>query len=188
MKNRSFKEMIPNILTGSRIFGTIPVLILLCCVGSSPTVQLVTFLLIVVLSLTDCLDGNLARRFNCVSDFGKNFDPLADKWFAVLYIPMVHLGMIHFLPVALLLIRDITVTDLRAQAAKQGKVIAAHLSGKIKTLVSFPLLCLMIAAVPVENGYLSLFQPLGPYLYWIGGVLLSILSIWSGIDYYLKFE
>ena len=142
----------------------------------------------VALALTDCVDGRWARHFGCVSDFGRHFDPLADKWLTALYVPIVSWGMIHFIPVTLLLVRDITITDLRARAAKQGKLIPAHLSGKIKTAISFPLLCLLIAFVPVEGSYFSAFHWLSPYLYWIGGLLLSIVSLWSGIDYYSKFR
>lgn len=188
MKTRSLKKKIPDILTAVRVVGTLPALLLLCFIHFSPAIHFLTFMLVVFLAFSDYLDGWWARRFNCRSNFGKHFDPLADKWLASLYIPLVAFGMIHFLPVVLLWLRDITITDLRAQAIREGRIIAAHLSGKIKTMISFPLLCLLIAVTPVEGSWLKDFNFLAPYLYWVGSLLLSVVCLWSGLDYYIRFK
>ena len=172
---------IPNILTITRLLLTVPILILFCWIGDSPKIHLMIFTLVAIAASTDWLDGWWARRFNCISDFGKIHDPLADKWLAVLYIPLVSIGMIHFLPVALLWIREITSTHLRIGATKP---MPARLSGKIKVIISFPLLCLLIAGIPVENSYLWVFSYLNGFSYWVGGILLSAVCLWSGIDYY----
>ena len=174
---------IPNILTTLRLILTIPLLILFHWVGASANIHLLVLSLTILAALTDWFDGWYARKFDCVSEFGKIYDPLADKWLAVIYLPLVYLGMIHFLPVALLWIRDITSTYIRSL---QTKAVPARLSGKIKTAISFPLLCLLIAAVPVTGGYLGFFSHLAGFLYWAGGITLSIVCVWSGIDYYYQ--
>lgn len=176
-------KYIPNVLTIMRLVLSLPILVLLSFVQTHPKIHLVVVLLVVAAALTDWFDGWYARKFDCISDFGKIHDPLADKWLAALYVPMVALGMIHFLPVAILWIRDITSTSLRNTS---DKVIGARLSGKIKTAISFPLLCLLIAAIPIEGSYFGLFTFFAGFLYLVGGTILSVVCIWSGIDYYIN--
>ncbi len=137
----------------------------------------------IIASLTDLFDGWFARKYNCISDFGKNYDPLADKWMTALYLPMVAMGMIHFMPIALLWIKDITSTHLRSISKKP---ISAMLSGKIKTAISLPLLCILILLMPVENGYFESLNLLDIFFYYIGGTLLAVVSIWSGLDYFYQ--
>jgi len=139
--------------------------------------------IVVITALTDLIDGWWARKFNCISDFGKIHDPLADKWIVTIYLPLVMLGMIHFLPVALLWIRDITSTYVRSQS---NKIIPARTSGKIKSFISFPLLCLLTAAIPVEGSYFGFLVNINEFLYYFGGILLSIVCVWSGFDYYYQ--
>jgi len=160
----------------------VPILILFFWIKDSPQIQLLVLALVVIATITDWLDGWWARKFNCISDFGKTHDPLADKWLVTLYIPLMAMGMIHFIPVTLLWLRDVTTTHLRS--IYDGP-LPARKSGKIKTAISFPLMCLLIATIPVTNGYLTIFTYLGGFLYWIGGITLSLLCIWSGIDYYI---
>jgi len=177
------KKQIPNILTVLRLVLVVPIMVLFFWIQTSAQIQVWVLALTILASLTDWLDGWSARKFNCVSDFGKIHDPLADKWLTVLYLPLVALGMIHFLPVTLLWLKDITSTYLRGLAAKP---VAAKLSGKIKTAISLPLLCLLIAAIPVEEGYLGIFIFMKGSLYWVGGILLSLACLWSGLDYYYQ--
>ena len=155
------KQHLPNILTASRLVLTIPILLLFLVIDNSPNVQLLVLILTIVAALTDCIDGYLARKWNCVSDLGKTLDPLADKWLVILYLPLVAKGVIGFLPVALLFLRDLSITYLRGQS---GTVIPAKLSGKIKTTISLPLLCCLIAALPVPNSNLAYFPSFLPSL------------------------
>lgn len=174
-------RQIPNILTTARLILTLPILIMLYFAPTSPQLHLLALLLVIIASLTDWLDGWYAKKFNYISNFGKNYDPLADKWLTALYLPMVALGMIHFLPVALLWLRDITSTHLRSLSREP---IAAKLSGKIKTAISLPLLCVLVFLMPVANGYFEIFNFLDGFFYWVGGILLSAVCIWSSLDYY----
>lgn len=177
------KNQIPNILTTTRLFLALPILILLYFAQTSPKIHLLVLLLVIIAALTDWFDGWYAKKFNYTSDFGKNYDPLADKYLTVLYLPLVAMGMIHFIPIALLWLRDITSTHLRSLAKEP---ISAKLSGKIKTAISLPLLCILILLMPVKNGYFEIFNFLDGCFYWVGGILLSIVCIWSGLDYYYK--
>jgi len=177
------KKNIPNILTSFRLILTPPILILIYVAPSSPKIHLLVITLVITSCLTDWLDGWYAKKFNCISDFGKNYDPLADKWLTVLYLPMVAMGLIHFLPVALLWLKDISSTHLRSLSAKP---IAAKFSGRVKTAVSLPLLCILIILMPVENGYLEIFDFTREFFYWLGGTLLSAVAIWSGLDYFYQ--
>ncbi|MDO8669202.1 MAG: CDP-alcohol phosphatidyltransferase family protein [Candidatus Buchananbacteria bacterium] len=177
------KNQIPNILTTTRLILTPPLLILLYFAQTSPKIHLLVIFLVLVVCLTDCLDGWYARKFNCISDFGKTYDPLADKWLTTLYLPLVAMSMIHFIPVALLFLKDITSTHLRSVSSKP---IPAKLSGRIKTAVSLPLMCIFIFLMPVENGNFEIFHFLNGFFYWIGGILLSLVCIWSGIDYHYQ--
>jgi len=176
-------KQIPNILTALRLLLVLPIIILFFWLPTSAQIQFWVLMLVILASVTDWLDGWYARKFNCISDFGKVHDPLADKWLTVLYLPLVALNMIHFLPVAFLWLRDITSTHLRSLAAKP---VAAKLSGKIKTAISLPLLCLLVAAVPVEGSYFGFFIFMKGLFYWVGGILLSLVCLWSGVDYYYQ--
>lgn len=175
------KNQIPNILTTSRLILTLPIIILLYFAQTSPKIHLLALALVITAALTDWLDGWYAKKFNCISDFGKNYDPLADKWLTAIYLPLVAFNMIHFVPVALLWLRDISSTHLRSLSHKP---IAAKTSGKIKTAISLPLMCILVLLMPVENGYFEIFNFLDGFFYWVGGTLLSVVCIWSGIDYY----
>jgi len=118
-------------------------------------------------------------KWNCVSDLGKTLDPLADKWLVILYLPLVAKGVIGFLPVAILFLRDLSITYLRGQS---GTVIPAKLSGKIKTAISLPLLCCLIAALPVPGSRLAYFQSWQVILD-IAAYVMAMACVWSGWDY-----
>lgn len=181
--DRTLKNQIPNILTSARLILTLPILILLYFAQTSPKIHLLALLLVILAAITDYIDGWYAKKFNCISDFGKNYDPLADKWMTALYLPLVAVGMIHFIPIALLWLKDITSTHLRSLSHKP---IPARLSGRIKTAVSLPLLCILVLLMPVENGYFEIFHFLNGFFYWVGGILLSAICIWSAIDYHYQ--
>jgi CDP-diacylglycerol--glycerol-3-phosphate 3-phosphatidyltransferase len=96
--------------------------------------RLIAALIFVIASLTDFLDGYLARKYDLVSDFGKLMDPMADKILvASALIGMVQLGRITVWPVAIILAREFLITSFRSLAASKGLVIAASIWGKIKT-------------------------------------------------------
>ena len=134
--------------------------------------------LFILASLTDFLDGYIARKYNLVTDFGKLVDAIADKILvnSVLII-LAAQGFIHPIIPVIVIIRDSVVNSIKMLAASQGKVVAAIKSGKIKTA------CLMVGIV------LTLFYNL-PFELWnisVAKVLLfiaTILSITSGVQYF----
>jgi len=134
--------------------------------------------LFIIASLTDFLDGYIARKYNLVTDFGKLVDAIADKILvnSVLII-LAAQGFIHPIIPVVVIIRDSVVNSIKMLAASKGKVVAAIKSGKIKTA------CLMVGIV------LTLFYNL-PFELWnisVGSVLLfiaTILSIVSGVQYF----
>ena len=134
--------------------------------------------LFIIASLTDFLDGYIARKYNLITDFGKLIDAIADKILvnSVLII-LAAQGFIHPIIPVVIIIRDSVVNSIKMLAASKGKVVAAIKSGKIKTA------CLMVGIV------LTLFYNL-PFELWnisVAKVLLfiaTILSIVSGVQYF----
>lgn len=139
---------------------------------------IISGILFIIASLTDFLDGYIARKYNLVTDFGKLVDAIADKILvnSVLII-LAAQGFIHPIIPVIIIIRDSVVNSIKMLAASKGKVVAAIKSGKIKTA------CLMVGIV------LTLFYNL-PFELWnisVARVLLfiaTILSITSGVQYF----
>jgi len=188
---------LPNKLTIARIIMSILIIIIL--IGGSYITSLFGFeipklfvnesividlkyiiagVLFILASLTDFLDGYIARKYNLITDFGKLMDAIADKILvnSVLIILSAQ-GFIHPIIPVIIIIRDSVVNSIKMLAASNGKVVAAIKSGKIKTA------CLMVGIV------LTLFYNL-PFELWnisVGSVLLfvaTILSIVSGVQYF----
>jgi len=134
--------------------------------------------LFVIASLTDFLDGYLARKLNLVTTFGKFIDPLADKLLVMTALIMLTTdGIIPLWITVIILSREFIVTGIRLVAAPTGKVIAASNLGKYKTAST------MIALI------LLLMHPYGDWYYNIGIIILYIglvLTVVSGIDYFIK--
>lgn len=134
--------------------------------------------LFIAASLTDFLDGYIARKYNLVTDFGKLVDAIADKILvnSVLII-LAAQGFIHPIIPVVVILRDSVVNSIKMLAASKGKVVAAIKSGKLKTA------CLMVGIV------LTLFYNL-PFEIWnvaVADVLLliaTVLSVVSGVQYY----
>ena len=139
---------------------------------------IISGVLFVIASITDFLDGYLARKFDLVTDLGKTLDAIADK---ILVNPVLIIlaaqGFIHPIIPVVIIIRDGIVNSIKMVAGNKGEVVAAIMSGKIKTT------CLMIGIV------LTLFYNL-PFELWnlkISDVILiiaAVLSIISGVQYY----
>ncbi len=145
-------KSLPNILTFSRLVMTAVILVMILY---SPQVENhaffldVAFILFLIAGLTDVVDGHVARRFNATSKFGRMVDPLADKvlicgafiCFAIVGEPKLFdlsartLAIVHWLVIAILLLREVYVTVLRQWAEARGINFAATRSGKIKMLL-----------------------------------------------------
>ena len=128
------KEQIPNLLTIGRILF-IPIFIFILTIGNSIESHIVAAIIFAVASITDYLDGYLARKWNVVSNFGKFADPMADKLLVMsAFIMLIELGMAPAWIVAVIICRELAVTGLRLLLVETGgTVLAAAMPGKIKT-------------------------------------------------------
>ena len=128
----------------------------------------------ILASVTDFIDGYIARHYNQVTDFGKFMDPLADKLLvmsALLW--FVEAGRLPAWAMLVVVAREFAVTALRLIAVERGRVIAAAWSGKIKTASTMVCICLML-----------LFAR--PWLDVLCAVVILVTTVYSGVEYFVK--
>ena len=129
----------------------------------------------IVASLTDYVDGYIARHYNQVTDFGKFLDPLADKLLVIAAMSMFcEWGVFPAWALMIVLTREFAVSGLRMVAGPKGKVIAAGWSGKVKTFSTMVGLCVMMAF---------------PQVQWIGVAVMVVIvgtTLYSGVEYFAK--
>ncbi len=146
-----------------------------------PTTQLLGALIFAVASITDFADGQIARKQKLVTNFGKFADPLADKMLVMTaFIILVQMGKVPAWVAAIIVCRELAVTGLRLIIVENdGKVMAAELPGKIKTMTQmFAILFLYLNNVFFINANIM-----------IGEILLYIclfFTVYSGLDYFWK--
>ncbi|MHB1315221.1 MAG: CDP-diacylglycerol--glycerol-3-phosphate 3-phosphatidyltransferase [Christensenellales bacterium] len=134
---------IPNMLTLLRIV-LIPVFIVFFYIHS-PIAGYLSAAVFVLAALTDIFDGQLARKMNMVSDFGKLMDPIADKMLvSAALILLASAGMIHPAIVIVIISREFLVSGLRSIAAARGIVVPASIWGKLKTIVQIVVAMLLV--------------------------------------------
>lgn len=170
---------LPNKLTVGRVIA-VPFFIAAYLLNYN----IVAFVIFILASLTDMLDGKIARKYNLVSNFGKIMDPLADKILVYsAFCLMVQEQIVPGWMLIIILAREFTIAGMRTVAASEGIVIAAAMSGKIKTV-------LQMIAVPL----LLLVRALGD-VSWAGYVEMAavaflwaslVMTVYSGIEYVLK--
>ena len=134
----------------------------------------------IVASLTDFLDGYLARKMNLVTTFGKFIDPLADKLLVLAALLILNdAGIIRIWITVIILSREFIVTGIRLIAVGEGNVIAASKLGKYKTASTMIVLIMLLALpyLPYEG-----FKVAGEIVLYIG----TALTVISGIDYFIK--
>ena len=132
-----------NKLTMLRVV-MIPAFLLVLYLGL-PFGNLIALAIFVVASLTDWLDGYIARNYNQTTDFGKFMDPLADKCLVIAaMLWFVEIGQMPAWALLIVVVREFAVSGLRMQAANLGKVIAAGWSGKVKTASTMVCICVML--------------------------------------------
>jgi len=169
---------IPNALTISRL-AAIPILMALLLVRF-PFHDQVAAALFIAFSLTDTLDGQLARRRGTVSDFGKFIDPLADKLFVLaVLIVLVQEGLVAAWVVVVIFSRELIITILRSLGAGQGRVIAAAPLGKTKTVTQMSAVTLLILQRP--------YPILTPFAD-VAVAVAVVFTLWSGLDYLWRFR
>ena len=139
-----------------------------------PYSQYVALGIFVVASLTDLLDGYIARHRNQITDFGKFMDPLADKVLVVTaMLWFVQSGVMPAWAVAIVIFREFAVSGMRLIAVEGGRVIAAGWSGKVKTASTMVCLCLMFFPIPA----------------WAVNACVAVIvltTVYSGVEYFVK--
>jgi CDP-diacylglycerol--glycerol-3-phosphate 3-phosphatidyltransferase len=171
---------LPNVLTCLRI-ATIPLIIVLLNPPASGNSVNLAFLLFVIASITDYLDGILARRHNLVTSVGKLLDPLADKLLtSAVLIMLIPLEKVQAWLVFLIIGREITITGLRSIAATQGLILKASRMGKNKMVSQTVALIFLLPSIPSIQ---STLNGLGVFFLWIS----LILGYWSARDYIVFF-
>ena len=161
-----------NKLTLTRV-ALIPVFLIVLYWGF-PMSNWVAVAVFILASLTDFLDGYIARSRNLVTAFGKFMDPLADKMLVMAAMCwLVQTLQMAAWVLVVVLMREFAVSGLRLVAVERGRVIAAAWSGKIKTAVTMVCLCFMIA-LGIE---------------WLDLVcqgLILVTTVYSGVEYFVK--
>lgn len=168
-----------NKLTIIRIF-LVPVFLIFIAVKGIPYGRSIATFIFIVASLTDKLDGYIARSRNQITRFGKFMDPLADK--LLVTAALVSLVELHIIPgwaAMIIIAREFAVTGLRAIAAAEGIVIAASWWGKIKTVTQ--IVAIIIALVNLNYSNIILSQ-----LTNISMTIAVIITLISGVDYFAK--
>lgn len=139
-------------------------------------VDYIALAIFIIASLTDLLDGKIARKYNLVTNFGKFMDPLADKLLVcAALIALVELGRIPSWVVIVIISREFIISGFRLIASDNNVVIAASYWGKFKTTFQMVMVCLMIANIPQ-------IQLLTDIVMWVA-LALTVISL---IDYLVK--
>lgn len=181
---------LPNKLTMLRIL-LIPVFMVVLY-WNFPGAAYVALVIFIAASLTDLLDGKIARARNLVTDFGKFADPLADKMLvtaAMLW--FVECGRMPAWMLLIVICREFAVSGLRMIASDKGRVIAAGWSGKVKTASTMVCIVVMLLLGPEIAWAASdplTAMPIG-WLSWIDpvcGWIITLTTLYSGVEYFMK--
>ena len=179
---------LPNKLTVARIL-LVPFFVAALLIDF-PLNNLVALALFGAASLTDMFDGKIARKHGLITDFGKFADPLADKILVIsALLCFVQLGLCDCVAVIVVLFREFVVTSIRLIAAAKGKVIAANMWGKVKTVTQIvAIVCVLVMQTVLDLGGLgvqlpaalpSVFTVIGEVLIWIS----TFFAVLSGVVY-----
>ena len=143
--------------------------------GVTGTWMYVSLAIFIIASLTDFLDGYIARHYNQTTDFGKFLDPLADKLLVIAAMCMFcQWGVFPAWALMIVLTREFAVTGLRLIAVQKGNVIAAGWSGKVKTASTMIGLCIMMALPGI------------PALNWSVIGVIVVTTVYSGTEYFVR--
>ena len=164
---------LPNKLTITRVI-CVPVFVVLYLFD----LYIPAFIVFVIASITDMLDGRIARSRNMVTNFGKIMDPLADKVLVYsAFCLFVQRGIVPGWMFIIILAREFAVSGMRTVAASEGIVVAAGMTGKIKTVLQmFAVLFLLLMS------YSNILEIIGKVLLWAS----LVMTIVSGAEYIIK--
>ena len=164
---------LPNKLTLLRIIMILPFLLVLYL--DVPGAAYIALAIFILASLTDMLDGKIARKYNLITDFGKFADPLADKMLVTAaMIWFVENGQMPGWALLVVILREFAVSGLRMVASDKGRVIAAGWSGKVKTASTMVCICLMLLLPEVV------------ILSQVCVAVIVITTLYSGLEYFIK--
>ena len=179
-----------NIITLIRL-ALIPLFVLFMELHST-VAQVLALCIFALASLTDHLDGHIARKYNQVTDLGKILDPLADKMLVFsAFVLFVTRGLMHPIALLLILAREFTILSIRIVIASSGKVVGAAFAGKLKTVLQIvAILCILFMPLPFMEPLISdaAYRLVSNILCWLclipaemGGI--TAVTVWSGIEY-----
>ncbi len=194
------KLNLPNKLTVLRMI-MVPIFVVIMMVSDALWASILGLVLFIGASLTDMLDGKIARKYNLITDFGKFMDPFADKFMVIgalmviLYksmtaaVPNKLFCTVFFWAVLIVVFRELAVTSIRlVVSGSSGIVIAANMLGKIKTCTQIACVVACIAEpmiyanIPALNDLLKILP-----LSMLTTVLMLVFTLWSGINYILSY-
>ncbi len=167
---------VPNVLTAVRMV-LVPVFAwVLLAYPQDPTMRWVATAIFVIAIATDAIDGNIARKYNLVTDFGKLWDPIADK--ALTGMAFVGLSILGELPwwiTIIILVREWGITILRWAIMRYG-VMAANRGGKLKTVMQSVALIMFLPG-------LQFMPAVWDWIAWAAMIICFILTVLTGLDY-----
>lgn len=167
---------LPNKLTVLRMIMIVPFVVFMLTDIAGDMSKWIALALFVIASLTDLLDGHIARKYNLVTNFGKFMDPLADKLLVcAAMICLVETGKIPSWVVIIIISREFIISGFRLIASDNGVVIAASYWGKFKTVFQMVMIVLMIADI-------AAIQAVTQIVMWVA-LVLTVVSL---IDYLKK--
>ena len=167
---------LPNKLSIARVL-CIPAITVLLYMNDD-TCRIIAGALFILASLTDFLDGFIARKYNLVTNFGKFIDPVADKLLVLTtLIMLLHRGQTEAWIIIIILCRELAVDGLRLVAVTQGKVIAASPFGKIKTTCQMILIAvtILLNQTAFSTWYMIVLT-----------VAAVVMTLFSAVDYFMK--
>ncbi len=166
---------LPNKLTMFRVI-LIPFFVVFMLCEITTVDKWIALAIFIIASLTDLLDGKIARKYNLVTNFGKFMDPLADKLLVCsALICLVELGKMPAWMVIIIIAREFIISGFRLIASDNGVVIAANYWGKFKTTFQMIMICLLIADITIISGLTTVVM-------WVA-LALTVISL---IDYLVK--
>lgn len=176
---------LPNKLTVLRMV-LVPFFVFFLLASFIPFNMAIAFVIFVLASLTDWIDGSIARKHNLITDFGKFLDPLADKALVIsALICFVQLGFTESFIVIIIVMRELLVTSLRLLAnGRDSSVIAAGFSGKVKTVLQMVAICAILFMNSLDFIIPDVIS--GFPIILIGKILMYLacaMTVYSGVEY-----
>lgn len=158
---------LPNKLTLARVI-LVPIFVFFLLTDFVPFSPVIALVIFIAASITDALDGHIARKNNLITNFGKFLDPLADKVLVVsALLCFVELGVISSIPVIIIVAREFMVSGLRLVTANEGVVVPAGIWGKLKTAFTMVTIVIILVLLCIH-----------PLIYSLVGIIITEILIW----------